>query len=61
MILSSSSIVLPFPGLMLTVNFTPLDEPTDVSDVAAIAVFLPTDPNLPDLKHAQSLESQRKS
>jgi hypothetical protein len=31
--------VLPFAGLMLIGEFTSLDEPTDVSDVAAIAIF----------------------
>jgi hypothetical protein len=39
MISSSSSTVLPFVGLMLTGEFTSLDEPTDVSGVATIAVF----------------------
>jgi hypothetical protein len=39
MILSSSFTVLPFVGLMLTGKFTSLDEPTEVSEVAAIAVF----------------------
>jgi hypothetical protein len=34
MILSSSSTVLSFVGLMLTGEFTLLDEPTDVSGVA---------------------------
>jgi hypothetical protein len=29
---------------MLTGKFTSLDEPTDVSGVATIAVFLPMDP-----------------
>jgi hypothetical protein len=37
--------VLPFVGLMLTGEFTLLEEPTDDSEVAAAAVFLPTDPN----------------
>jgi hypothetical protein len=39
MISSSSFTVLPFVSLMLTGKFTSLDEPTEVSEVAAIAVF----------------------
>jgi hypothetical protein len=39
MISSSSSTVLPFVGFMLIGEFTSLDEPTKVSEVAAIAVF----------------------
>jgi hypothetical protein len=31
--------MLPFVGLMLTGEFTSLDEPTEVSEVAAIAVY----------------------
>jgi hypothetical protein len=39
MILSSSSTVLPLVGLMLTNEFTLLDELADVSGVAMNAVF----------------------
>jgi hypothetical protein len=41
MIFSSSSIVFPllFVGLMLTSEFTLLDEPAEVSEVASIAFF----------------------
>jgi hypothetical protein len=39
MILSCSLTVLPFVGFMLTGEFISLDEPTKVSEVAAIAVF----------------------
>jgi hypothetical protein len=31
--------MLPFVGLMLNGEFTSLDEPTEVSEVAAIVVF----------------------
>jgi hypothetical protein len=50
MILSSSLIVFPFPfvGLMLTGEFTSLDEPTEVSE-KRLWFFLPMDPNLSDL------------
>jgi hypothetical protein len=61
MILSSSSTVLPFVGLMLTDEFTSLDESTEVSEVAVIAVFLPTDPNLSNLTGEQNLETQCES
>jgi hypothetical protein len=44
MISSSSSTVLLFAGLMLTGEFTSLDETTKVSEVAAIAVFLADGP-----------------
>jgi hypothetical protein len=39
MISSNSSIVLPFVSLSLAGEFISLDEPIDVSGVAAIAVF----------------------
>jgi hypothetical protein len=39
MIFLSSSTVSPFADLMLTSEFTSLDEPTDASGVAAIAAF----------------------
>jgi hypothetical protein len=57
MIFLSSSIVFPllFVDLMLTGKFTSLDEPTKVSEVAAIAVF----PS--DLKDEQSLKTSRES
>jgi hypothetical protein len=42
MISLSYSTVSPLDGLMLTSEFTSLDEPTDASGVAAIAV-LPTE------------------
>jgi hypothetical protein len=45
----------------MTGKFTSLDEPTDVSGVAAIAVFPAIDPNLSNLKGVQSLEIQHKS
>jgi hypothetical protein len=41
MIFSSSSIVFPllFVGLMLTSEFTSLDEPVEVFELASIAVY----------------------
>jgi hypothetical protein len=46
MILSSLLIVFPllFVVFVLTGEFTSLDEPTDVSEVAAIAVFPANEP-----------------
>jgi hypothetical protein len=58
MISSSSSTVLPFAGLMLTGEFTSLDEPTDISEVATIAVFPPIDPISSDPKGVLSLETR---
>jgi hypothetical protein len=48
MISSSSFIVFLFIfiGLMLTGEFSSLEEPTDVSEVAAAVVFLADRPNI---------------
>jgi hypothetical protein len=63
MISSSSSIALSlfFVGLKLTGEFTSLEEPAEVSDFVAEAVFLPTDPNLSDLRGELSPETRRGS
>jgi hypothetical protein len=39
-----------FVGVMLTDEFTLLDEPTEVSKLPRLRFFLPTDPNLSNLK-----------
>jgi hypothetical protein len=59
MISSSSSTVpfLFFVGLKLISEFTSLEEPTKVSDFAAMQFFLPIDPNLSDLRGELSLET----
>jgi hypothetical protein len=63
MISSSSSTVLSIfsVSLKLTDEFTSLEEPTNDYDPAADAFFLPTDPNLSDLKGESSLEIRRES
>jgi hypothetical protein len=48
-------------GLKLTGEFTSLEEPTEVSDFAADAVFLLTNPNLSDLRGELSPEIQREN
>jgi hypothetical protein len=48
-------------GLKLTGKFASLEEPIEDSDLAAGAVFLPTDPKLSDLRGELSPKTQRKS
>jgi hypothetical protein len=48
-------------GLKLTGEFTLLEEPIEDSNLAAGAVFLPTDPKLLDLRGELNPETQRES
>jgi hypothetical protein len=63
MISSSSSIVssIFFVGLKVTGEFTSLEEPTDGSNIAADAVFLPMDPILSDLRGESFPRTRRES